>query len=126
MRRKKSSCLNKAPLSLYKRTRDSILLSGQIGLDADGKLVPGGAGPETRQILTNLQELLLENFGHNVDLRNAVKLVVYIVDGNDYHAMNDVYKTFWLSNGYPARTCVVIKELWSGACVMIDGEISLD
>jgi 2-iminobutanoate/2-iminopropanoate deaminase len=126
MRRKKRSYLSKAPLSLYKRTKDSILLSGQIGLNEDGKLVSGGAGPETRQVLVNIQELLFENFGHSVDLRNAVKLTIYIINDVDYHAMNDVYKTFWLNNDYPARTCVVVRGLWSGACVMIDGEISLD
>lgn len=123
---KKKGHPGSAPLSVYKRGRDSIFLSGQIGLDKDGVLVAGGPGPETRQILNNIQEILSQNFGRSVDLNNALKIMIYITDTKDYEAMNNVYKTFWVNNNYPARTCVVVKDLWAGASVAIDGEFSID
>jgi len=46
------------PLSEAVRVGDMLYLSGQIGTDSNGRLVPGGMENETRQALENIDEVL--------------------------------------------------------------------
>lgn len=46
------------PFSEAVRVGDMLNLSGQLGTDSAGKLVPGGIGPETRQALSNIAAAL--------------------------------------------------------------------
>ena len=62
----------KVPLSQGVRVGDMVYCSGQLGLDpATGGLVPGGIGPETRQVCENLKAVL-EAAGSSLD--KAVKV----------------------------------------------------
>ena len=50
--------LAKAPISSAIRAGDTIWLSGQIGIDAGGALVPGGIAGQTRACLEAIRDLL--------------------------------------------------------------------
>ena len=89
-----------APFSSAVRLGHMIYLAGQIGTK-DGKLVPGGIGPETKQTLLNISEVL-EKAGS--DMQHVVKCTVFLADMKEWPAMNDVYRTMFLAGKYPARS----------------------
>ena len=88
------------PFSPAVRVGNLLYLSGQLGTDSTGKLVPGGVEAETRQILTNLKKLVEAN-GSNMD--NVVKCLVMLADIGEWARMNSVYVTFFPKNK-PARS----------------------
>ena len=54
------------PFSAAVRVGPMLYLSGQLGTDGEGRLVPGGIGPETAQALANIRALL-EGQGSGMD-----------------------------------------------------------
>ena len=88
------------PFSEAARVGDMLYLSGQLGTDSTGRLVPGGIGPETRQALTNIADVL-ERHGSALD--QVVKCTVMLADIGEWAAMNEVYVTFFRSHR-PARS----------------------
>lgn len=76
------------PFSEAVRVGSLLYLSGQMGTDASGKLVPGGVEAETRQILVNVRAVL-ERHGSSMD--RVVKCLVMLADMQDWPAMNAVY-----------------------------------
>jgi 2-iminobutanoate/2-iminopropanoate deaminase len=94
-----------------------IFTAGQGGMDPKtGEIVAGGIEAETRQVLTNIKNIL-EAAGSSMDL--AVKTTVYLRDMQDFTAMNGVYATFFPTNP-PARTTVQAAALPRGIAVEID------
>jgi len=63
------------PFSEAVRVGDVLYLSGQLGTDSTGQLVPGGIGPETSQALGNiaaaLNEVYVTFFGSHRPARSA-------------------------------------------------------
>jgi 2-iminobutanoate/2-iminopropanoate deaminase len=99
------------PFSEAVRVGDMLYLSGQLGTDSTGRLVPGGIGPETRQALTNIADVL-ERHGSSLD--QVVKCTVMLADIGEWAAMNEVYLTFFRSHR-PARSAFGTSGLALGA-----------
>jgi 2-iminobutanoate/2-iminopropanoate deaminase len=96
---------------------DILYLAGQLGIDpATNKLVEGGAGPETEQLLKGIAAVL-DVAG--LSLADVIKSNVYLTDIGDFAAMNAVYATF-LEEPYPARTTIAVAALPGGAHVEIE------
>jgi 2-iminobutanoate/2-iminopropanoate deaminase len=94
-----------------------IYTAGQGGMDPKtGEIVAGGIEAETRQVLTNIKNIL-EAAGSSLDL--VVKTTVYLRDMQDFTAMNGVYAAFFPTNP-PARTTVQAAALPRGIAVEID------
>lgn len=94
-----------------------IFLSGQLGLDpSTGEFVPGGIEAQTRQSLTNLENILKEN---GWDMENVVKTTVFLKDMNDFSKMNSVYGSFF-NEKYPARSTVAVSALPKNGLVEIE------
>jgi 2-iminobutanoate/2-iminopropanoate deaminase len=93
-------------------------VSGQGGVDfATGDIVPGGVGPETRQTLRNI-ESILELGG--MTLADVLTVTVYLVDIDEWAAMNEEYATFFTSDRpLPARTAIAVAALPKGIRVEI-------
>jgi 2-iminobutanoate/2-iminopropanoate deaminase len=89
-----------APFTPAVRVGNMLYLAGQIGTK-DGKVVPGGIGPETRQTLQNIKDLL-EKAGS--DMEHVVKCTVFLADMKEWPAMNDVYRTMFTAGKFPARS----------------------
>ena len=99
------------------RLGDLLFTSGQVGLDpATGKLVPGGIEAETRRALQNL-EAILRAAGTGFD--RVVKASVFLIDMDEFAAMNAVYASTF-GDVRPARTTVAVSRLPVGARVEID------
>ncbi|HXI18561.1 MAG TPA: Rid family detoxifying hydrolase [Chloroflexota bacterium] len=93
-----------------------VYVAGEKGIDpVTGKIVPGGIAAETRQTLTNIQHIL-DAAGSSFD--RCVQSFVYLVDINDFAAMNEVYAEFFLVKP-PGRTTVAVSALPAGARVEI-------
>jgi 2-iminobutanoate/2-iminopropanoate deaminase len=96
----------RGPYSPAVRAGDFIYLAGQVPVDpSSDKISSGDIKHETRLVLSNVKRLL-EGVGSS--LAEVVKVGVYLADGGDFAAMNEVYAEFF-GEAKPARTTVVCK-----------------
>ena len=80
-----------------------VFTAGQVAVDPSiGKPVAGGIREQTRQVLTNLQNVL-EAAG--TDLGHVLKTVCFLQDIADFAAFNEVYREFFAADP-PARSTV--------------------
>ena len=94
-----------------------IFTAGQIPLDpAKMELVTGGVAEQTDRVLKNLAAVL-EAAGS--DLAHVVKTTVFLVDMNDFAAMNEVYTRHFGSHK-PARSTVAVVGLPKNARIEIE------
>ena len=94
-----------------------VYTAGQVGLDpAKGQLVDGDVAAQTKQVMKNLAAVLR---GAGLTLDDVVKTTVFLVDMNDFQAMNEVYGSHF-SGSPPARTTVAVVGLPRGARVEIE------
>ncbi len=94
-----------------------VFTSGQIPIDpATDKFVEGGIKEQTRQSLTNIQNVLKEA---DIDLSHVVKTTVFLSDMDNFAEMNEVYAEFFVQP-FPARSAVAVKTLPKGALVEIE------
>ena len=94
-----------------------VFASGQIPIDpATGVFVEGGIQEQTRQALTNAQQIL-QTAG--TDLNHVIKTTVFLSDIANFGPMNEVYAQFF-TEPFPARSAVAVKDLPKGALVEIE------
>lgn len=111
------------PYSAAVRYGNIVYTAGQIGLDPQtGEIVPGGIETETRQVLTNLQNLLA---AAGTSLEQVVKTTVFMRDLSEFNQMNQVYAEFF-KNDFPARSTVQVSALPKGAAVEIEAVAMID
>ena len=105
------------PYSQAVRAGDMVYTAGQIGLDpATMEVVSGGIEAETRQVLSNLRQVLeAANSGMNF----VVKTTVFLRDMGDFPKMNAIYAEFFPENP-PARSTVAVKTLPKDVAVEIE------
>ncbi|MCB9831935.1 MAG: RidA family protein [Planctomycetes bacterium] len=97
--------------------------SGQIPLDPEtGSIVGDDVAAQTRQVLTNLENVLR---AAGCTLDDVVKANVYLVDLGEFQAMNEVYAEYFKARP-PARACVQVAALPKGSLVEIDCIARLD
>ncbi len=96
---------------------NELFCSGQVALDPQtGDLHAGDVSAQTHQALRNLGAVL-QAAGMSYD--NVVKTTVFLVDMNDFAAVNEVYATYF-DAAKPARSTVAVAGLPKGARVEID------
>lgn len=97
-------------------SRDLLFLSGQTPLGDDGKLVDGDIGAQTTRCLRNLSAVLALA---GLDEADVVKANVFLVDMDDFEAMNAAYEKHF-GEPQPARTTIGVAALPLGARVEIE------
>jgi len=105
-----------APYSDAVRAGSTLYLSGNLGLDKAGALVPGGIKAESEQTMENLKSVLERN-GSSLDRVTACE--VMLADINERDAFNEVYKRYWEAGRFPARHAFGVTGLYLGARVEI-------
>ncbi len=96
------------PYSPGLRVGNMLFLSGSIPLDpATGQLVPGDITAQAERVLQNIGALLKAG---GADYRNVVKTTVFLVDMNEFAAMNEVYGRYFTAP-FPARSTVQVSRL---------------
>ena len=105
------------PYSPAIRAGNLLFISGQIPLDpATGALVQGDIAAQTEQVMRNIGALLAAG-GAGFD--HVVRTTVFLLDMNDFSAMNEVYGRF-VVDPPPARATVQVARLPRDARVEID------
>ncbi len=92
------------------RTGNLLFLSGVIGRSAEGDIQAA-----TRQALDQIQERLATA---GATMADVVKCTVYLVDMDEYGAMNEAYVPYFPVDP-PARTAIAVRELPVNADVEI-------
>ena len=105
-----------APYSDAVQAGSTLYLAGQLGLGADGKLVPGGITPESEQTMENLKHTLESN-GSSLD--RVVSCLLLLADIHDREAFNAVYQKYFAKGRFPARSAIGTSGLYLGARVEI-------
>ncbi|MEV4350384.1 RidA family protein [Actinoplanes sp. NPDC049596] len=86
-----------------------VLVSGQVPLDADGRLVGAGdALEQTRQVFRNLQAVLA---GAGASMSDVVKLTVFLTDLRDLSAFRTARDEFIDVARPPASSLVQVSGL---------------
>ncbi len=99
----------------------SMEISGQVGLNSEGKLLEG-IREQTKQTFQNIKDIL-EEVGWNFN--NLIKVRIFLADMKDYGIVNDIYSTYF-ENDFPTRVALAIKDLPLGALIEIDCTASGD
>lgn len=109
-----------APIGPYSqaiRCGKEIFCSGQIPLDpVSGQVVNGDVSTETEQVLKNLGAVLR---AADCSYDDVVKTTIFLVDMNDFAAVNDVYAKYF-NKAKPARSTVAVAALPRGVRVEIE------
>ncbi len=106
-----------APYSQAIKANGFVFVSGQLALHpGDKEIGIEGIGPQTEQVLANLQAIL-EEAGSSLD--RIVKTTVFLQDLSDFPGMNEVYAAR-IGSTPPARSTVEVAKLPSGALVEIE------
>ena len=92
------------PYSQALRFGDLVFVSGQVALDpVTGNVTDEDIGSQTRRVLDNISALL-EAAG--TSLSNSLDAIVFLRDPADFDAYNEVYRSYFPSNG-PARATAI-------------------
>lgn len=102
------------PYSQALATESLIYTSGQLPLKNGA--MPESVSEQAAQCLENVK-LVLEEAGSSMD--KVLKSTVYLVDINDFAAMNEVYAKYF-AKPFPARSAFAVKALPLGAKVEIE------
>jgi 2-iminobutanoate/2-iminopropanoate deaminase len=96
------------PFSKVVEANGLVFLAGQVG-DLPGKdgPVPGGIEAETKAMLDNVGRLLR---AVGLDYEDVVKATVYLLDFDEFAAMNAVYRTYFPTEP-PTRATVGVTRL---------------
>ncbi len=86
---------------------DLIFTQGSICLTTEGKLLEGTTEDQVHQIMKNLSTILEAS---GVSFANVVKTTIYVTDMSVYGKVNEIYGSY-MSDPYPAREVVCVKEL---------------
>ena len=105
------------PYSQAIRAGNLIFASGQVAVEpASGKMVPGGIGEQTRQVMENLRAVLQ---AAGTDFSKVVKTTVFLSDMNHFVRFNELYATYFPLDP-PARSTVQVAALPLGALVEVE------
>ncbi len=103
------------PYSQAIASGNMIFTAGQIHVTPDGKLLDGTIEEQTHQVMKNLSAVL-EAAG--ATFADVVKTTIYVTDMASYAKVNEVYGSY-MTEPYPARETVCVKELPLGADIEI-------
>lgn len=96
---------------------DFVFCSGQIGTDPElNVLVDGGVLSEAKQVIENLENVLIEA---GSGLNRVVKVEIFVTDISMFSEINRVYAGFFNTHPLPARVTVEVSALPKGAAIEI-------
>jgi 2-iminobutanoate/2-iminopropanoate deaminase len=108
-----------APIGPYNQAvvhENTIYISGQVALEPDtGKMDNANLAEETHRVMRNLGAVL-QAAGSDFD--HLIKCSIFILDMNEFKAINEVYASFF-NEHHPARETVEVSKLPAGARVEI-------
>ena len=97
-----------------------VQLTGQMPTDPKNsdEILTKGIEAQTRRVMDNLIIVLNEL---ELDLSDVTSCRVYLTEfSRDYEQMNSIYKSYFLDEQLPARTCIGVTGLARQALIEID------
>lgn len=113
-----------APVGAYSqavRHGGLVFVSGQLGMDTEGRLAEGAAA-QAELALDNLEAVLS---AAALGMDSVLKVTVYLADMGDFGKVNEVYAGRF-GRPYPARAAVEVSALPKGALVEIEAVAAED
>ena len=98
--------ISPGPFSAGVKANGFLFLSGQVGINKEGKLAEN-FDLEVKQIFKNIDSVLSEQ---NLTFNNIVSITVYLKDMQHFKPLNEIYRTYF-QGYYPTRTCIAVLEL---------------
>ena len=95
----------------------NIIFTTQIGTDVTGEMVAGGMKEQTKATMENAKAVL-EAAGASMD--DIGKVTIYIKDISLIPEMNEVYKTYFPEDNFPARCCTQCVDMVDGCLVEME------
>ena len=107
------------PFSHAVKAGGFLFVTGQMPtlINDPTKLIEGDIISQTHQVMKNLKNVLT---AANSTLNEVVFVRIYLLNFQDFDKMNNVYKSYFVSDKLPARTCIGVTGLAVGASVEID------
>ena len=107
------------PFSHAVKAGDFLFVTGQMPTlpNDPTKLIEGDITNQTHQVMKNL-ELVLD--AAKSSFENVVFARIYLLNFQDFDAMNAIYESYFMPGKLPARTCIGVTGLAVGASVEID------
>ena len=113
----------RGPYNQAVRVGNMIFVSAQNPIDpATGQVVEGGIEGHTRRVVENIRAIL-ESDGASLD--QVVRTTVFLLDLNDFAAMNGVYAECFTALA-PARSTIQVAALPGGARLQMDAIAVVD
>lgn len=104
------------PYSQAMKVNGMVYTSGQIALTPAGELIENNVEKQTRQVLTNLSNVL-EEAGSS--LNKVVKTTIFLDSMDDFLKVNEIYAEFF-GEHKPARSTVAVQTLPKNVLVEIE------
>ncbi len=108
-------------VSVSQGAGQTVYMSGQIGLDPATMTMVDGIDAQITQVFENLKAVA-EAAG--ATLNDAVKFNIYLTDLSNFAKVNETMAKY-VTQPYPARAAVGVKELPRGALVEADAILFL-
>lgn len=103
------------------RVKDTIYLSGQIGLNPQNMQLVDGIEAQIHQVFNNVKAICE---AADTSLADIVKLNIFLTDLSHFQRVNEIMGEYF-SPPYPARAALGVLSLPKGALVEMDGIISV-
>ena len=97
-------------------TKSLLFVSGEVGRDGSGSIVPGGFEAEARQCFANIKHAL-ERGGAGFE--DVVRITAYLTDLADYPVYAKI-RTEVFGEHWPASATVGVNDLLLGAKLEVD------
>jgi 2-iminobutanoate/2-iminopropanoate deaminase len=111
------------PYSQAIRVGRTVYVSGEVGIDPmTGQFAGVTIGPQTDQVLKNVAAILA---AAGLTLDNVVATTVYLLNVNDFTAMNAAYGTHF-TNPPPARATIQVAALPKPGALVEISAIAVD
>ena len=108
-----------APLGPYTpvvRAGDWVIVSGQLGVVVDGKIVAGGVAKQTAQAVVNLKAQLASA---GCSIHDVKKTLCFLTDMDTFSTFNTAYVAGF-NGSRPARSTIGVASLPFGGAVEIE------
>jgi 2-iminobutanoate/2-iminopropanoate deaminase len=96
------------PYSQAVKAGNTVYVSGQIPLDANGQMVEGDVTAQTHQVMKNLTAVLA---AAGMKLTDVVKCSIFVKNLGDFAIINQVYGSYFDEATAPARETVEVARL---------------
>lgn len=93
-----------------------LFISGQIALDTKGKLVGKSIQKQTKQVIENINAILVSQ---GLSLNSVVKTTVLMTDLGQFEKMNEIYAEYF-GESKPARATYEVSRLPKNVIIEIE------